>query len=45
MLKSATFKLLVPLLFIFAVGSASADVFDEILERGSIRVGVAEFAP
>ena len=34
-----------PMLIIFFAGSASADVLDEILERGTIRVGVAEFAP
>ena len=45
MARSKTLKLLVPLLSAFFAGSASADVLDEILERGTIRVGVAEFAP
>ena len=45
MARSATLKLLIPLLIIFLTGSASADVLDEILERGTIRVGVAEFPP
>jgi polar amino acid transport system substrate-binding protein len=45
MARSATLKLFFPLLLIFIAGTASADVLDEILERGNIRVGVAEFAP
>lgn len=45
MSRSATFKLFFPLLLIFFAAPASADVFDAILERGTIRVGVAEFAP
>lgn len=36
---------LLPLLFVFAPAMAGADVLDEILERKTIRVGVAEFAP
>jgi polar amino acid transport system substrate-binding protein len=36
---------LIPLLVVFFIGSASADVLDEILESGTIRIGVAEFAP
>ena len=45
MARSETLKLLIPFLLAFFAGSASADVLDEILERGTIRVGVAEFAP
>lgn len=33
------------LLAFFACAAASADALDDILERGTIRVGVAEFAP
>ncbi|MBU2676022.1 MAG: transporter substrate-binding domain-containing protein [Gammaproteobacteria bacterium] len=42
------FKLLarlLPLLSLFVASLASADVLDEILDRGAIRVGVAEFVP
>ena len=45
MARTRILKLLIPLLIAFIAGSASADVLDEILERGTIRVGVAEFAP
>lgn len=45
MARSAILKLFFPLLLIFSTGSASADALDDILERGTIRVGVAEFAP
>ncbi len=45
MARSAILKLFIPLLLIIGAGSASADVLDEILERGTLRVGVAEFAP
>lgn len=45
MVSLRTIKLLVPLLSILFAGAAHADSFDEILERGTIRVGVAEFAP
>jgi polar amino acid transport system substrate-binding protein len=45
MARSAILKLFIPLLLIIGAGSASADALDEILERGTIRVGVAEFAP
>ena len=45
MVRTRTLNLFFPLLIIFFTGSASADVLDEILERGTIRVGVAEFAP
>jgi len=45
MARTRTLKLIIPLLIAFFAGSASADVLDEILERGTIRVGVAEFAP
>ena len=34
-----------PLLILFFTASACADVLDEILEKGTIRVGVAEFTP
>ena len=33
------------LLFLLASGTAFADALDDILERGSIRVGVSEFVP
>lgn len=33
------------LLIAFVLPAARADVFDDVLERGSLRVGVAEFAP
>lgn len=36
---------LFPILLMIFTASASADVLDEILERGTIRVGVAEFTP
>ena len=45
MARSAILKLFIPLLLIIGAGPASADVLDEILARGTIRVGVAEFAP
>ena len=45
MARSGLSKLLIPLLLIFSTGAASADAFDEILKRGTLRVGVAEFAP
>lgn len=45
MARSGLSKLLLPLLLIFSTGAASADAFDEILKRGTLRVGVAEFAP
>ena len=45
MARSKTLKLLIPLLLAFFAGSASADVLDEILESGTIRVAVAKFAP
>ncbi len=45
MARTRTLKLIIPLLIAFFAGSASADVLDEILERGTIRVGIAEFAP
>lgn len=43
--RSRTFTLFVSILAIFLVGPASADSLDEILERGTIRVGTSEFAP
>ncbi len=45
MARTVILKLLIPLLAAFASVSANADVLDEILERGTIRVGVADFAP
>ena len=45
MARSVLVKLLIPLLMALSAGPACADVLDEILERGTIRVGVAEFAP
>jgi len=45
MARSGMLKRFFPLLIILFAGPASADVLDEILERGTIRVGVAEFAP
>ena len=40
-----TFLFLLPILAFFAPSPASADALDDILERGSLRVGVSEFAP
>jgi polar amino acid transport system substrate-binding protein len=45
MLRLRTLKFLFLLLSFFFTGAASADAFHEILDRGTIRVGVAEFAP
>jgi polar amino acid transport system substrate-binding protein len=45
MTGSRVLRLFLPLLLFFFTASACADVLDEILERGTIRVGVAEFAP
>jgi len=45
MIRTTILKLLIPLLVAFSPISASADVLEEILERGTIRVGVSEFAP
>lgn len=45
MARSKTLTRLFSLIVLFWAGAASADAFDEILERGTIRVGVAEFAP
>jgi polar amino acid transport system substrate-binding protein len=45
MVRLRTLKILVPLLSIFFASAASADAFHEILERGTIRIGIAEFAP
>ena len=36
---------LVPLVLALLAGTASADALDDILERGTIRVGVSEFVP
>lgn len=38
-------KRLTPLLLLLGAATASADALDDIIERGSIRVGVAEFVP
>lgn len=43
-LRTVFFRLL-PLLLLSFSSPASADVLDDILERGSIRFGVAEFVP
>ena len=40
-----TFLRLLPFLALLGVSPASADALDDVLERGSLRVGVAEFAP
>lgn len=45
MTGSKALKQFLPLLILFFAASACADVLEEILERGTIRVGVAEFAP
>jgi len=45
MTGSKAFRRFFPLLILFFTASACADALDEILERGTIRVGVAEFAP
>jgi polar amino acid transport system substrate-binding protein len=39
------FKRTIPLLAVLFGATASADALDEIIERGTIRVGVAEFVP
>jgi polar amino acid transport system substrate-binding protein len=36
---------LLPFIAFLAVSPANADVLDDVLERGSLRVGVSEFAP
>lgn len=36
---------LIPILLLFFLSPAGADVLDDALERGELRVGVAEFAP
>jgi polar amino acid transport system substrate-binding protein len=45
MARFRIFSFVVPLLAAFLSGTASADALDEIIERGTIRVGVSEFAP
>ena len=45
MARTVFLKLLIPLLMALSAGPAWADVLDEILQRGTIRIGVAEFAP
>jgi polar amino acid transport system substrate-binding protein len=45
MARTVILRLLIPLLMALSASTAGADVLDEILERGTIRVGVAEFAP
>jgi len=40
-----SFLRLFPILFLFVFPAAGADVLDDVLERGELRVGVAEFAP
>lgn len=45
MARTVLLKLLLPLLLALSANLSYADAFDEILERGTIRVGVAEFAP
>jgi polar amino acid transport system substrate-binding protein len=45
MTESTALRRFLPLLILFFTASAGADVLDEILERGTIRVGLAEFAP
>ncbi len=39
------FKTLIPLVLLLAGGLVHADVLEDILERGSMRVGVSEFVP
>ena len=34
-----------PLLFVFLPALAAADALDDIIDRGSIRIGVSEFVP
>ena len=38
-------KRLIPFVLLFSALPASADALDAILERGTLRVGVAEFVP
>lgn len=45
MTESKPLRHFFPLLMLLITASASADVLDEIIERGTIRVGVAEFTP
>ena len=45
MLELKFFRQLLPMIVVFFSTSVSADVLDEIIERGTIRVGVAEFVP
>lgn len=45
MRRLKSFLKILPFLALIAVSPASADALDDVLERGSIRVGVSEFAP
>lgn len=45
MTETKLLRQILPLLVLFIAATASADVLDDINERGTIRVGVAEFAP
>ena len=45
MSRSMLLRSLLPLFVLFICSSVNADVLDEILKRGTIRVGVAEFVP
>ena len=45
MARTVLIRFFLPLLLALSVNVASADVLDEVLERGTLRVGVAEFAP
>lgn len=45
MRRLMTFLRSLPILALLAVSPAGADVLDDVLERGTLRVGVSEFAP
>ncbi len=39
------FRIVIPLLMLLGAATANADTLEDIIERGSVRVGVAEFVP
>lgn len=45
MVRPMSLVRLIPILLLFVLSPAGADVLDDALERGELRVGVAEFAP
>ena len=45
MVRIQSFTRLLSILLVLAISPVRADVLDEVLERGTLRVGVAEFVP